>query len=71
MQLRETALHGARIGEQTLYHDPRGSFLESYSLRVFAAKGLNLEFVQDNCSYSVSARVIRGLHFQRSPHVQS
>jgi dTDP-4-dehydrorhamnose 3,5-epimerase len=71
MQLIETPLHGAYIIEQTLYQDPRGSFLEIYSSSVFAAKGLNLEFVQDNCSHSLSAGVIRGLHFQRSPHAQA
>jgi dTDP-4-dehydrorhamnose 3,5-epimerase len=49
----------------------KGSFLEINSSSAFAAKGLNLEFVQDNCSHSLSAGVIRGLHFQRSPHAQA
>jgi dTDP-4-dehydrorhamnose 3,5-epimerase len=71
MQLIETPFHGAYIVKQTLYQDPRGSFLEIYSSSAFAAKGLNIEFVQDNCSHSASAGVIRGLHFQRSPHAQA
>ena len=71
MKLIDTALNGAYIVEQTLYNDPRGSFLEVYSSRAFAGNGLNLVFVQDNCSHSVHSGVVRGLHFQKFPHAQT
>lgn len=71
MKLIDTPLHGAYIVEQTLFQDPRGSFLEIYSARAFDEAGLNLEFVQDNCSHSLGAGVLRGLHFQKDPHAQA
>jgi dTDP-4-dehydrorhamnose 3,5-epimerase len=71
MKLIETSLNGAYIVEQGLYQDPRGSFLEIYSAKAFAENGLNVEFVQDNCSLSRDKGVIRGLHFQNPPHAQA
>jgi len=71
MKLIDTTLDGAYIVEQNLFQDPRGSFLEIYSSKAFADKGLNLDFVQDNCSHSTGAGVIRGLHFQKDPYAQA
>jgi len=71
MKRIETTLNGAYLVEQTLFKDPRGSFFEIYSSRSFADQGLDIGFVQDNCSHSVSAGVIRGLHFQKKPHAQA
>src|SRR5208337_3056708 len=71
MRLIETSLKGAYIVEQGLFQDPRGSFLEIYSAKAFAENGLNVEFVQDNCSLSRDKGVIRGLHFQNPPHAQA
>lgn len=49
----------------------RGYFLESYNQEVFdRAVGRPIRFVQDNLSRS-SYGVVRGLHFQQSPHAQS
>jgi dTDP-4-dehydrorhamnose 3,5-epimerase len=50
--------------------DSRGSFMETYKQSEFAAAGIHDVFVQENHSTSVS-RVLRGLHFQRSPQAQS
>ncbi len=51
--------------------DDRGWFEETYSRRTLAALGLDVEFVQDNRSFSRSAGVLRGLHFQRPPSAQA
>lgn len=53
-----------------IYRDPRGWFSETFNRRVYAAVGLDTEFVQDNCSLSVQAGTVRGLHFQIAPHAQ-
>lgn len=52
------------------YDDERGFFCETYNANVFAAQGINLIFVQDNHSLSVSAGVMRGLHYQLPPRAQ-
>jgi dTDP-4-dehydrorhamnose 3,5-epimerase len=50
--------------EPKVYRDPRGFFLESYNRRTFhASTGLDVDFVQDNQSFSVR-NVLRGLHYQ-------
>jgi dTDP-4-dehydrorhamnose 3,5-epimerase len=52
-----------------IYRDDRGIFFESYNRDKFLEKGINLNFVQDNQSFS-KKKVIRGLHFQFSPFDQ-
>jgi len=50
--------------EPRVYQDERGFFLESYNRRSFKeATGLEVDFVQDNQSFSVR-NVLRGLHYQ-------
>jgi dTDP-4-dehydrorhamnose 3,5-epimerase len=51
-------------------YDERGFFSETYNRRDFAALGIDAEFVQDNHSFSAAKGVVRGLHFQVSPHAQ-
>lgn len=52
-----------------VFGDQRGFFLELYKRTEFAAGGIRADLVQDN--YSRSARgVLRGLHYQKSPHAQ-
>ena len=52
-----------------VFIDKRGYFIESYSMREFAAAGINEKFVQDNQSESCRG-TLRGLHFQKE-HPQS
>jgi dTDP-4-dehydrorhamnose 3,5-epimerase len=50
--------------ESQVFRDERGFFRESYHRRKFnQATGLEVEFVQDNQSFSLR-RVLRGLHYQ-------
>ena len=51
--------------------DDRGFFSETYNARVFKAAGVEVDFVQDNHSYSSAPGTVRGLHFQAPPHAQS
>ena len=49
-----------------VFGDNRGFFLESYKKSDFFDNGISIEFNQDNHSRS-SARVLRGLNFQKAP----
>jgi dTDP-4-dehydrorhamnose 3,5-epimerase len=53
-----------------VFRDDRGAFCETYSQRALAEVGLDVTFVQDNQSISHAKGVVRGLHFQASPHAQ-
>ncbi|MAW81625.1 MAG: dTDP-4-dehydrorhamnose 3,5-epimerase [Parvularcula sp.] len=53
------------------FSDDRGFFSESYNARAFKAAGVEVDFVQDNHSYSARKGTVRGLHFQAPPHAQS
>ncbi|MFQ5743415.1 MAG: dTDP-4-dehydrorhamnose 3,5-epimerase [Acidobacteriota bacterium] len=50
--------------------DGRGFFAELYKRSVFAANGIEDEFVQDNHSRSVQG-TLRGLHYQLQPQAQA
>lgn len=52
------------------FADERGFFSETYNRRAFADAGIDLEFVQDNHSYSSAVGTIRGLHYQVPPFAQ-
>lgn len=52
------------------FGDGRGWFSETYNRRALAEAGIDLEFVQDNRSFSARRGTLRGLHFQRPPAAQ-
>jgi dTDP-4-dehydrorhamnose 3,5-epimerase len=51
--------------------DRRGFFCETYSRAAFLEAGIDLDFVQDNYSYSAEKGILRGLHFQSPPFAQA
>jgi dTDP-4-dehydrorhamnose 3,5-epimerase len=70
MNVIQTAIPEVLIFEPKVFGDERGFFMESFNERTFReATGREERFVQDN--HSRSARgVLRGLHYQLSPHAQ-
>ena len=70
MRVTPTAIPDVLIIEPKVFGDERGFFFESFNQKAFnMATGLETNFVQDN--HSRSARgVLRGLHYQLSPHAQ-
>lgn len=52
------------------FGDDRGFFSETYNSSTFADAGIDLNFVQDNHSYSAEKGVLRGMHFQMPPFAQ-
>lgn len=70
MNIIATEIKDVVILEPQVFRDERGYFLESFSLRKFEEKVGRVEFVQDNESKSRYG-VVRGLHYQLSPHAQA
>jgi dTDP-4-dehydrorhamnose 3,5-epimerase len=70
MKFTETRIKGLIIIEPQIFNDGRGYFFESYSKTKFAAAGIDIDFVQDNQSFSHKGAV-RGLHAQSAPHAQA
>ena len=71
MRLIETKLKDCFVIEPNVFADDRGYFFESYNKEKFnKALGQNINFVQDNESFS-SKGVLRGLHFQKGEFAQA
>jgi len=71
MQIKQTDFNGLYVLEPTVHGDARGWFAETYNAEALRAHGIDIEFVQDNQSYSASARTLRGLHYQLAPYAQT
>ena len=71
MQINKTLLTGILHIIPKKLGDNRGYFVETYSRKIYENFGIDLEFVQDNQSFSSNAGTVRGLHFQIPPHTQA
>ena len=71
MKITETIIGGLLIIEPKVFHDDRGWFSETYNIADFKNNNIEIDFVQDNHSFSISKGVLRGLHFQNEPYSQS
>jgi dTDP-4-dehydrorhamnose 3,5-epimerase len=69
MEFKELALKGIIEITPRIFEDERGMFFEAFNDKVFKDNGLDVQFVQDNQSFSVK-NVVRGLHFQKEPFAQ-
>lgn len=70
MHIEALSLPGVLLLIPQRFRDARGFFSESWNRRCLAAHGLDLDFVQDNHSFSVIVGTLRGLHFQAPPCAQ-
>lgn len=71
MKAIKTKVDGAIIIEPDVFGDNRGWFMESYSKKKLADAGIDVDFVQDNRSFSAEKGTLRGLHCQLNPTAQS
>lgn len=71
MNAIKTKVDGAIILEPDVFGDNRGWFMESYSKKKLAEAGIDVDFVQDNRSFSAEKGTLRGLHCQLNPTAQS
>lgn len=69
MNIIETPIKDLLIIEPKVWEDDRGYFFESYNRETFRKLGIEVEFVQDNQSYS-HKNALRGLHAQANPYAQ-
>jgi dTDP-4-dehydrorhamnose 3,5-epimerase len=70
MEVRPLALDGVFEIVPRKFGDDRGFFSETYKVSALAEAGINLNFVQDNHSFSAAKSVVRGLHYQLPPFAQ-
>ena len=70
MKIEKTDIKDLVIVEPNVFGDERGYFFESYSKTKFEDLGINIEFVQDNQSFSKKG-TLRGLHYQNPPFAQT
>lgn len=71
MKVTETKISGVVIIEPKVFGDHRGWFTETYSRTKLREVGIDVEFVQDNHSFSAQKGTLRGLHFQCAPKAQT
>jgi dTDP-4-dehydrorhamnose 3,5-epimerase len=70
-KFRSLAIPGVIEITPARFGDHRGYFSETYSGAAFSRAGHNVEWVQDNQSFSARAGTVRGLHFQAPPVAQA
>jgi len=71
MEIKETYLKGCFVISPKVLNDERGYFFESFNKEKFENEtGLNINFVQDNESFSQKG-VLRGLHYQEGDYAQA
>jgi dTDP-4-dehydrorhamnose 3,5-epimerase len=71
MEITSLAIPDVKILRPKKFGDSRGFFSETYSKRTMHDLGYDLDFVQDNQSYSAQVGILRGLHFQTHPFAQT
>lgn len=70
MKVETTPLEGLLILTPARFSDERGFFSESWNQKRLKEHGIDIDFVQDNHSFSTQAGTLRGLHFQSPPRAQ-
>src|SRR5438876_3683368 len=71
MKIINTENDEVKILISVCHRDSRGLFSEVFREDVIRQHGLDVHFVQENHSLSVSRGVVRGLHFQIPPFAQA
>ncbi len=71
MQVLGTAIADIKLITPVRHVDSRGFFSEVFKENVLRKHAIDVHFVQDNHSLSVSKGVVRGLHFQTPPFAQA
>lgn len=71
MKVTKTKFKGLKVIETDVYGDHRGWFTETYTKSKIVDNGIDIDFVQDNQSYSAQKGTLRGIHFQTNPKAQT
>lgn len=70
MDIRPLGLEGVLEIVPRRFEDSRGFFSETHNAQSLADAGIELQFVQDNHSFSKIKGTVRGLHYQLPPRAQ-
>jgi dTDP-4-dehydrorhamnose 3,5-epimerase len=70
MTIETTPFDDLVIIKPTVLEDARGYFFEAYNQNTLVEHGININFVQDNQSFSIQG-TLRGLHYQNLPYAQT
>lgn len=70
MHAEKTSLSGVTVITPARFGDDRGWFSETWNAERMRGAGIDIDFVQDNHSFSAQVGTLRGLHYQRPPHAQ-
>lgn len=71
IEIQSLAIPEVKLIVPPKFGDHRGFFSETWSKKVLREANLDLDFVQDNHSFSTSKGTVRGLHFQNPPRAQA
>jgi len=69
LEIIKTPIEDLFLLKPQLFSDERGDFFETFNKSTLHRAHIDSDFVQDNQSRSAK-NVLRGLHFQKSPHEQ-
>jgi dTDP-4-dehydrorhamnose 3,5-epimerase len=70
MTIEKTFIDDLVIITPAVFEDERGYFFESYNKKKLSDLGIDIDFVQDNQSFSQKG-TLRGLHYQNPPFAQT
>lgn len=70
MNREETFIKDLVVLTPDVFEDARGYFFEGYNKNKFSTLGIDIDFVQDNQSFSQRG-TLRGLHYQNPPFAQT
>jgi len=70
MEIKGFDVPGVTLITPRRFGDARGWFSETWNAQSMRAAGFDLQFVQDNHSFSATKGTLRGLHYQSPPHAQ-
>jgi dTDP-4-dehydrorhamnose 3,5-epimerase len=70
LKISSLAIPDVKVITPQKFGDDRGWFSEVYSRRALAELGIDVQFVQENESFSSKSGTIRGLHLQSPPFAQ-
>ncbi|MCA1033487.1 dTDP-4-dehydrorhamnose 3,5-epimerase [Bacillus infantis] len=71
MDIIKTKFKEVVVIEPKVFGDHRGWFTETYRKSVLAEYGIDIDFLQDNQSFSATKGTLRGLHYQMNPKAQA
>ncbi len=71
MRIEPAQIPDVLLIQPAKHGDHRGFFSETFRAAAMKEVGVDVDWVQDNHSFSQARGVVRGLHFQRAPRAQA